>query len=97
LALRSKTIPSEHTIAEAKHSKVQGEATGVFAEKHWKVEDIAAIWNLSKDAVRRMFQNEPGVLILGNHSKASKRRYRTLRIPQSVLERVHKRNSLVAM
>ena len=65
-------------------------ATGVFAERHYTVAEIAAIWNLSKDTVCRMFQNEPGVLVLGLRSKGRKRRYTTLRISQSVLERVHR-------
>ena len=60
-----------------------------FAERHFSVAEIGCMWNLSKDAVRRMFQNEPGVLVLGGHSSSRKRRYVTLRIPQAVLERVH--------
>jgi hypothetical protein len=46
------------------------------------------MWKLSVDAVRRLFCNEPGVLSLCNSRHSSKRRYTTLRIPQSVLERV---------
>jgi hypothetical protein len=62
-------------------------------EHHWSVIEIAEAWNLSTDAVRRLFCNEPGVLTLGNRARGSKRRYTTLRIPQSVLERVHRRLS----
>jgi hypothetical protein len=65
-------------------------------ERHYTVVEIAAIWNLSKDAVRRLFQDEPGVLVLGDASpRRRKRPYKTLRIPQSVVERVHSRCSLV--
>jgi hypothetical protein len=55
------------------------------------------MWNLSEDTVRRLFAREPGVLHLGREVKggAYRRSYTTLRIPQSVLERVHKRRSLV--
>jgi hypothetical protein len=60
------------------------------AERHYTVAEIADMWNLSKDAVRRLFCNEPGVLILGSPAHETKRRYTTLRIPQSVLERVHR-------
>jgi AraC-like DNA-binding protein len=62
-------------------------------ERHWTVAEIAEIWNLSQDAVRRLFYEEPGVLILGNCARGRKRRYTTLRVPQSVLERVHHRLS----
>jgi len=63
-------------------------------ERHFSVAEVAAMWNLSKDAVRRMFQEEPGVLVLGGRSSSRKRRYVTLRIPLSVLERVHRQYSL---
>jgi len=63
-------------------------------ERHFSVAEVAAMWNLSKDTVRRMFQDEPGVLVLGGRSSRRKRRYTTLRIPQSVLERVHRQYSL---
>lgn len=59
-------------------------------ERHYTVAEVAAMWNLSNDAVRRLFQNEPGVLIFANRIRGSKRRYTTLRIPLSVLERVHR-------
>lgn len=65
-----------------------------FDERHYAVAEIAAMWQLSPDAARRIFQNEPGVLVLGNDdSVRRKRRYTTLRIPQSVVERVHRRLS----
>jgi hypothetical protein len=47
---------------------------------------------LSTDSVRRLFENEPGVLVIERPSKNT-RRYRTLRIPESVALRVHRRNS----
>jgi hypothetical protein len=62
-----------------------------FAERHYSVWEVAALWNLSQDAARKIFQNEPGVLILGGLGPTLKRRYTTLRIPESVLQRVHRR------
>jgi hypothetical protein len=59
-------------------------------------EQIAGLWNLSPDKVRRLFENEPGVLVLeGNGVRYGKRRHRTLRIPASVVERVRWRLSIV--
>ena len=61
-------------------------------ERHYKVGEIAAIWNISGDVVRQLFEREPGVLVLGNQfSTRGKRRYRTIRVPESVVARVHKR------
>jgi len=44
---------------------------------------------VSTDTVRRMFADESGVIDFGRHEATrGKRRYRLLRIPQSVLDRV---------
>jgi hypothetical protein len=51
------------------------------------------MWNLSPDKVRDLFEHEQGVLVIGESNSRRKRRYLTLRIPQSVLERVHHRLS----
>jgi hypothetical protein len=67
-----------------------------FAEPHYTPEEIADLWKLSVDAVRKQFQNEPGVLVIeGDGTRYGRRRYRTLRIPASVAERVHRRLSRV--
>jgi len=64
---------------------------GLSVERHYSVEEIAELWNLSKDAVRRIFRDVPGVLVIGanSHERGKRRRYITLRVPQSVLEKVH--------
>ena len=67
--------------------------TSVHIERHYAVAEIAELWNLSADKVRELFENEPGVLVIGERSPRYKRRYVTLRIPQKVLERVHRRLS----
>ena len=59
--------------------------------RHYTPTEIAEIWNLSTDTVRKLFENEPGVLVLEDDKHRRRRRYRTLRIPEDVLERVHKR------
>jgi hypothetical protein len=65
-----------------------------FATRHYTVAEIAQLWNLSDDAVRNIFEKEPGVLVLGGaQPKRGKRGYTTLRIPEDVVERVHRRMS----
>jgi hypothetical protein len=65
-------------------------------ERHYSPAEIAELWNLSADCVRNIFEHEPGVLVIGNPiPRRGKRSYTTLRIPQSVLGRVHKRMSKV--
>ena len=60
-------------------------------ERHYAVIEVAAMWNLSTHKVRELFEDEPGVLVIGDRNPRHKRRYLTLRIPQTVLQRVHNR------
>jgi hypothetical protein len=65
-----------------------------FALRHYTVS--ATMWSLSDDAVRKIFEREPGVLVIGDSRPTiRKRRYTTLRIPEDVLARVHRRMSRV--
>lgn len=64
-------------------------------ERHYSVDEIARLWNLSKDSVRRLFRNELGVIAISPRQRRGTRSYVTLRIPESVAERVHRRLSLV--
>jgi Fic family protein len=64
-------------------------------ERHFTVAELAILWSLSEDTIRRCFQEEPGVIEIVRRKKVSKRRYTTLRIPASVVERVHRNKSLV--
>ena len=60
-------------------------------ERHFSPAELAELWSLSEDTIRRMFEREPGVLIFENAARNPNRRRRTLRIPQSVAERVYRR------
>jgi transcriptional regulator GlxA family with amidase domain len=57
-------------------------------EQYSSVEEVAAELKLSRDTVRRLFEQEAGVIVLQKPYSRFKRRYRTLRIPQSVKTRV---------
>ncbi len=37
----------------------------VQIERHYAVTEIAEMWNLSADKVRDLFEDEPGVLMIG--------------------------------
>jgi hypothetical protein len=66
-------------------------------ERHYSVAQVAEQWGLSTDTVRRLFEHEPGVLVIepvrGRMSR--RRRYRTLRIPAAVVERIHRMHLVV--
>lgn len=65
-------------------------------ERNYTVAEIAVRWKVSLDFVRRLFEREAGVLVFGNSPTHGKRRYRTLRVPKAVLERVERSHSIVA-
>lgn len=64
--------------------------TGPFAERHYTVSELASMWRLSGEFIRQLVQHEPGVTEWVRQ-QPGRRRYRVLRIPQSVAERVYRR------
>jgi hypothetical protein len=65
-----------------------------FAVQHYIVAEIASLWKLSEDTVRRLFEKESDVLVIGNQKpRFGRRRRLTLRMPVFVVERVHRRLS----
>lgn len=64
-----------------------------FQERHYSVAEVAEMWNLCRDVVRGIFAEEPGVFKYGSDRRRGKRGYHTLRIPESVLDRVYRRMS----
>jgi hypothetical protein len=67
------------------------EAESRMCERHYSAAQLAEQWSLSEDTVRRIFEREPDVLIFENPERESSRRRRTMRIPESVAERVYRR------
>jgi hypothetical protein len=61
----------------------------IFCERHYSVEELAEVWKLSPDFVRRLFLHEPGVVVF-HRARPGRRVYRTIRIPESVAARVHR-------
>ncbi len=61
------------------------------SEKHYSVIEIAKLWALSEKTVRRIFEREPGVIHWSTEERLHKRGYRTLRVPETVLHRVHRK------
>ena len=59
-------------------------------ERHFTAQELAELWTLDTSTIRRLFQDEPGVLKIGKANRRDGRRdYMTLRIPESVACRVH--------
>ena len=62
-------------------------APGPFG-KVYSPHDLAELWQLSENSIRRLFQDEPGVFVMGNPSPRGRRGYCTLRIPEAIAVRV---------
>jgi hypothetical protein len=60
-------------------------------ERHYTVNEIAELWQLSRDIVTRIFSQEQGVVKIARPGNRYKRSHTTLRIPESILSRVHQR------
>ena len=60
-------------------------------ERHYTAAEVAGLWKFDVETIRRIFQNEPGVIVLQAPARSGKRPYKTIRIPESVLDRVHRR------
>jgi hypothetical protein len=60
----------------------------VFSKPTLTVEDAAVLSGLSRQTITRLFEKESGVLILGRPESMHKKRYRSIRIPRHVYERV---------
>ena len=57
----------------------------------YTMSEVAALMGLSRSTVTRLFEHEPGVIILKRPERMHKRGYRTIRIPLAVYERVIQR------
>jgi hypothetical protein len=62
-------------------------------EKHYTPSQLARAWGVSVETVRAIFRVEPGVLKIGKTGTRFKRGYVTLRIPEEVAERIHRKLS----
>ena len=76
--------------------KLRADLTMLLAdmiEKHYSPSELAKTWGVSVQTVREIFKNETGVLKIGRDGTHHRRRYKTLRIPESIAAKVHERLS----
>ena len=57
-------------------------------EPHFNIGELADRWNLSRETVRQLVKDEPGVLKIRNGRRKTMTRYS---IPESVARRIHTR------
>jgi len=69
---------------------------GVATEHHYSVKQVPEMWGISEATIRRVFCDEPGVLAVSMPQLTKNRKHKPhvlLRIPASVVARVHKLRS----
>lgn len=54
----------------------------------YTIAEVSAMTGYSRQMVTRLFQDEPGILVLERAETMHKRRYRNIRIPAAVYNRV---------
>ena len=67
------------------------QASAHTGEKHYTPKELAELWGMSTDTIRRIFEGVPGVLKINRPEQLHKRGYRSLYIPASVAAEVHLR------
>ena len=60
-------------------------------ERHFTVAELSKRWFFSENTIRRLFSREPGVVKITRPQTRSKRGYTSIRIPERIAERVHRR------
>ena len=65
--------------------------TDMKDKQAYTVAEVAAMTGFSRQTITRMFEREPGVIIVPRPSTNCKRLYRSIRIPRAVYERVLRR------
>ena len=88
-ALSRKPPQSSHVVSAS--NLVPGSSVDLANERHYSIIEISKLWGLSEKTVRRIFDGEPGVIHWGSEETLHKRGYRTLRVPETVLHRVHRK------
>jgi hypothetical protein len=56
-------------------------------EKHYRIAELAEMWNLGRETVRKLVMKEPGVIKIRLGRKA----HTIYAVPESVAERIHTR------
>jgi hypothetical protein len=57
-----------------------------FAEKHYRVGELAELWGLGRETIRTIVKNEPGVIKI---RLGRKKAHTTYSVPESVAQRIH--------
>jgi hypothetical protein len=73
-------------------SEALSKSVGLQAlERHYTVAQLSKLWIFSESTIRRLFIREPGVIKIAHQPTKVRRGYTSLRIPERIAQRVHRR------
>jgi hypothetical protein len=61
---------------------------GAAFERHYRVRDLAALWGLGRETIRKLVKDDPGVVKV---RFGRKKAHVTYSVPESVAARIHTR------
>ena len=80
------------TTTQSARNQTEARSDAMYDERHFKPDELAELWGVSGDTIRRLFQDVPGVLVIDRPEKMHKRGYCSMRIPESVAKRVYEKH-----
>jgi hypothetical protein len=81
----------QHELASSTSGERSTNAAVSDLERHFTVAELSKRWFFSANTIRRLFSQEPGVVRVARPQTRSKRGYTSMRIPERIAERVHRR------
>ena len=57
-------------------------------ERHYRIGDLAELWGLGRETVRKLVKDDPGVIKI---SMGRNKRHTTYSVPESAVKRIHTR------
>jgi hypothetical protein len=88
--------PTQHPMVSVAAENSQKGFSPVALERHYTVSELSKLWFFSENTIRRLFSQEPGVIKIARQQTRIKRGYTSLRIPERVAQRVHRRLQEIA-
>ena len=76
------------TLASKRNQSSPSSAVCPF-ERHYTPNELADLWHVAANTVRRWCEEAGGVLAIDRPEKMHKRGYKTLRIPESTATRIY--------
>ena len=83
----------QETTTRSSGNQTEAGLDAMYDEQHYKPDELAKLWGLDGSTIRRLFRDVPGVLVIDRPERMHKRRFSTMRIPESVAKRVYEKLS----